>query len=79
MIRLLFVRHGQTEFNVKKRVQGWCDSPLTQEGIKQAESLIDVLKEVDICVAYSSTSERCRDTLDIILNDRDIKNMIEKA
>ena len=48
MIRLLFVRHGQTEFNVKKRVQGWCDSPLTQEGIKQAESLIDVLQEVDI-------------------------------
>ena len=46
MIRLLFVRHGQTEFNVKKRVQGWCDSPLTQEGIKQAESLIDVLVQL---------------------------------
>lgn len=79
MIRLLFVRHGQTEFNVKKRVQGWCDSPLTQVGIKQAGSLINVLNEVDICAAYSSTLQRCKDTLDIILNDRDIKKYDRKG
>lgn len=79
MIRLLFVRHGQTEFNVKKRVQGWCDSPLTQEGIKQARSLKNVLKEVDLLAAYSSTSERCRDTLDVILKDRDIKKYDRKG
>ena len=79
MIRLLFVRHGQTEFNVKKRVQGWCDSPLTQEGIKQARSLVDVLNEINLCAAYSSTSERCRDTLDIILKDQGIKKYDRKG
>ena len=37
MKRLYLVRHGQTEFNVKKLVQGRCNSPLTELGVKQAE------------------------------------------
>ncbi len=36
MKRLYLLRHGQTEFNVKKLVQGRCDSPLTDLGRKQA-------------------------------------------
>lgn len=36
MKRLYLLRHGQTEFNVKKLVQGRCDSPLTVLGRKQA-------------------------------------------
>ena len=36
MKRLYLLRHGQTEFNVKKLVQGRCDSPLTDVGRQQA-------------------------------------------
>lgn len=36
MKKLYLLRHGQTEFNVKKLVQGRCDSPLTDLGRKQA-------------------------------------------
>ena len=36
MKKLYLLRHGQTEFNVKKLVQGHCDSPLTDLGRKQA-------------------------------------------
>lgn len=36
MKRLYLLRHGQTEFNVKKLVQGRCDSPLTDLGRQQA-------------------------------------------
>ncbi len=36
MKKLYLLRHGQTEFNVKKLVQGRCDSPLTELGRKQA-------------------------------------------
>ena len=36
MKRLYLLRHGQTEFNVKKLIQGRCDSPLTDLGRKQA-------------------------------------------
>lgn len=36
MKRLYLLRHGQTEFNVKKLVQGRCNSPLTELGVRQA-------------------------------------------
>lgn len=36
MKRLYLMRHGQTVYNLEKRVQGRCDSPLTELGIEQA-------------------------------------------
>ena len=36
-MKLYLMRHGETLFNTQKRVQGWCDSPLTENGIWQAE------------------------------------------
>ena len=45
MKRLYLVRHGQTEFNVKKLVQGRCNSPLTELGVKQAECAGTWLRE----------------------------------
>ena len=34
---LYLMRHGQTLFNVQHKIQGWCDAPLTELGIKQAK------------------------------------------
>ena len=36
MKRLFLMRHGQTLFNLQKRIQGACDSPLTALGKEQA-------------------------------------------
>ena len=44
MKRLYLLRHGQTEFNVKKLVQGRCDSPLTSLGRQQAQAAAAWLK-----------------------------------
>lgn len=44
MKRLYLLRHGQTEFNVKKLVQGRCDSPLTDLGRQQAQAAAAWLK-----------------------------------
>ena len=38
MPRLYILRHGQTEFNLQHRVQGHCDSPLTELGVEQAHA-----------------------------------------
>ena len=35
-ITFYYVRHGQTLFNILGRLQGWCDSPLTEKGIADA-------------------------------------------
>lgn len=34
---LYLMRHGQTLFNLEHKIQGWCDSPLTELGINQAK------------------------------------------
>lgn len=44
MKKLYLLRHGQTEFNVKKLVQGRCDSPLTDLGRQQAKAAAAWLK-----------------------------------
>ena len=31
---IYMMRHGQTLFNQLGKIQGWCDSPLTELGIK---------------------------------------------
>ena len=74
-----YVRHGQTLFNVLDRMQGWCDSPLTERGIRQAEEARALLSDVTLNAAFTSTSERCVDTAQIILNGRDIPLHFEKG
>ena len=72
-MKIYLVRHGQTLFNQQKKVQGWCDSPLTQEGITQAIAVSKTLQSIPFEYAYSSTSERAMDTLHYILKDRDVR------
>ena len=64
------MRHGQTLFNLTRKIQGACDSPLTEVGIKQAQVVSEYFKEIPLDHAYSSTSERCCDTLEIVINNR---------
>ena len=45
---LYLMRHGQTLFNVRRKVQGWCDSPLTQTGIQQAKIAGEYFKRKNI-------------------------------
>lgn len=65
---LYLMRHGQTLFNVRRKIQGWCDSPLSELGIKQAKVAGSYYKQHGITFdhAYASTSERACDTLELI-------------
>lgn len=55
-------------FNVQHRIQGWCDSPLTENGKKQCLKAAQYFKNQHIIFdhTYSSTSERCCDTLELV-------------
>lgn len=66
--RLYLMRHGQTLFNQLKKIQGACDSPLTDLGIEQAKNAKESFSKRGITfnAAYSSTQERASDTLEII-------------
>jgi len=77
-VTFYFVRHGETKFNVEKRLQGWCDSPLTKKGKQQAEMAKEALRNVSFAKAYCSTTERTRDTAEIILEPHLMEAIPEK-
>lgn len=71
MKRLYLLRHGQTEFNVKKLVQGRCDSPLTDLGRKQAGMAAAWLKGHDVVPdkVVSSPLGRAMDTAQLVATE----------
>lgn len=67
MVQTLYLmRHGQTLFNQQGKMQGWCDSPLTELGKQQAKAAAEYFNDIPLGSAYSSTSERTSDTLELI-------------
>ena len=68
MKTIYLVRHGQTLFNLQHKIQGFCDSPLTELGINQAKVARKYFDDNKISLdeAYSSTSERAIDTLQLL-------------
>ena len=71
MKRLYLLRHGQTEFNVKKLVQGRCDSPLTDLGRKQAGMAAAWLKDHGVVPdkVVSSLLGRAMDTAQLVATE----------
>lgn len=72
-INYYYVRHGRTEYNDQGRMQGWCDSPLTESGIQDAYRTKELLKDVPFRYAYSSSLPRCVTTIGIIMEGRDVE------
>ena len=57
-VRVLFVRHGQTESNVEHRYMGQIDSPLTAVGLSQVNALAKRVAASHVNTIYSSDLER---------------------
>ncbi|MDO4466139.1 MAG: histidine phosphatase family protein [Bacillota bacterium] len=72
-MKIYLVRHGETIFNKRGRVQGWCDSPLTELGIRQAKNVGKNMRNIPFEKAYCSTLERVVDTAEYILAGRDVE------
>ena len=59
---ILLVRHGETDWNVERRVQGHSDRPLNETGRSQAAALVEELADERIDAVYSSDLARALDT-----------------
>ncbi|MCT1532184.1 histidine phosphatase family protein [Sphingobacterium daejeonense] len=65
-----FIRHGQTDLNLKGIVQGrGVDSPLNENGIKQAQAFYDTYKNIPFDKIYTSTLIRTHQTVAPFLKD----------
>lgn len=70
-IRTLFglLRHGQTEWNIEKRIQGYGDSPLTAEGREQTAKWLPTLHSYPWDRILASDLGRVRETVAILNRD----------
>jgi len=77
MLRLLIVRHGETEWNAQSRYQGQSDVPLSDVGRAQARALVGRLAREPLDAVYISDLSRALETAEIVLNGRNIPQVIE--
>ncbi len=63
---VLFIRHGQTDFNVERRLQGAMPVPLNDCGIRQSYALAEYMQTISIDAIFTSPRLRAKETAQII-------------
>ena len=69
-IKLILIRHGESDGNVQRKFSGFQDVNLTEKGIWQAKRLARRLEGVQVNAVYCSDLKRARHTAEIIFGDR---------
>jgi len=76
-VKLVLARHGQTDWNVLKFIQGHRDIELNDEGRRQAEALADAVRHLGIVHAYASDLKRAAETARIIARKLGIPHALD--
>ena len=76
MNNLILVRHGQSQWNQKKKFTGWVDIDLTEQGKSEAESAGKLIKELNIefDAYFTSIQKRAINTLKKIQKSKKLGN-----
>ena len=61
-MRVYFVRHGQSQYNLEKRASGWSEVPLSELGHEQARAISPLLAGIRFDKVFSSDLLRARQT-----------------
>ena len=80
MFRLVFLRHGKTFWNKKSLFTGWTDVELSEEGKEESRESGRTLKNKGFIfdIAFTSVLKRSIETLEIVLEEMNLKNIIIK-
>lgn len=73
MVKLVFARHGQSEWNKANLFTGWADVDLTEEGTQQAIDAGKLIKEagIEFDLAFTSVLKRAIKTTNLALESSD--------
>jgi len=75
---IYYVRHGQTEGNLRQIFIGNLNFPLNEVGIKQAEETAEKLKDIKFDHVFCSPTKRAEQTMKIILKNRTVSYVFDK-
>ena len=69
---LYIVRHGETDWNTQKRLQGQADTQLNANGIRLAGITAQGMKDIPLDLGITSPLQRAKKTAEIILEGRNV-------
>lgn len=72
MTEILLIRHGETDWNAEKRLQGHLDVPLNEQGRRQAAALGRALREEHLDAVIASDLSRAKETAQAVAVARDV-------
>ena len=72
MAYLVFVRHGESEYNAQDIICGDLESPLTERGREQIAETVVHLRDIRFTQAFTTPLQRAQETLEIILESLDM-------
>ena len=75
---LYIMRHGQTDWNIGRKIQGVTDIPLNDTGRATAEAMRLAHADLSFDVCYVSPLRRARETADIFLRDRGVPIVVDR-
>ena len=75
-MKIIAIRHGQTDWNAAGKIQGKTDIPLNENGRKQARKTAELLRTHDIDNVVSSTLKRAVETAEIIAGRLNINEIV---
>ncbi len=81
MIKIVLLRHGESVWNKKNIFTGWTDVELSEKGIEEAHEAGKLLKEkgFEFDLAFTSVLKRATKTLDIVLQEMNLKIPIKHS
>ena len=77
-MELYIVRHGKTYWNEERKIQGWADIDLTEEGREVAILSAEGMKDIHFDAIYSSPLKRANETAHILRGERTLPIIVDE-
>lgn len=65
-MRIMLIRHGETDHNLENRMSGWTEATLSERGVEQARALGGRLRETPVSRVITSGMKRANETAELV-------------